>query len=231
MGRMPGGITIGRERWRVSPEQWRAAGEWLRPQTLQGKAGISVVLHLIILFFLFNSWWFGSRRLRPSGTKNGIRMMIAYVPGKAPPAPQPRKAPPPPERRPVKALSMKTIPPPEAPVPTTEANNALGNDAVSIARVEGFPHERPNLSGVGQQADVIVDVDIDDTGHVTQVHQRTGMNSDVDAVVVATVERWIFHPAQRSGKPISSKRELHFHFDRRRNPSDCGWDCFALSAD
>jgi protein TonB len=217
---------------RISREQWREAGQWLRPQTLQGKAGISIIIHLVILFFLFNSWWFGSRRLKPSGTKNGVQTMVAYVPGKAPPAPQPKKAPPPPKKRPAKALSLKTVPPPEEkPVPTTEANNALGNDEVSIARVEGFPHVRPDLGGVGQQGDVILDVDIDDTGHVTQVHERTGINSSIDGVMVATVEQWIFHPALRGGKPIASKRELHFHFDRRRNPVDCGWDCFALSAD
>ncbi len=202
----------------------------MRPETLQGKAGISLIVHLIVLFFVFNAWWFGSKRLKPSGTKNGVQTFVAYVPGHAAPAPPSKKVPPPPKRRPNKALTLKLAVPEPVVVPVTDANNALGNDEVSIARVQGFPSERPNLSGVGQVADLIVDVDIDDTGHVTQVHERKGIGADVDAIVVATVEQWIFHPALRAGKPIGSRREIHFHFDRSRNPN-CGWDCFALAAD
>jgi protein TonB len=216
----------------VRHEQWRHVGAWLRPQTLQGKVALSLIVHLVALFFVFNAWWFGARRLRPSGTVQGVKTMEAYVPGKAPPSPQQRRVAKPLLRHP-NSLTLKTAPPEtlDDAAAAVSSNEAFGNDPVSIARVEGFPQARPNLSGVGQTADLIVDVEIDDTGHVTQVHQRKGIGTDVDAIVLATVEQWLFHPAQREGKPISSRREIHFHFDRSRNPAGCGWDCFALAAD
>jgi hypothetical protein len=221
---MPGALGISRE-------QWRFAGEWLRPQTLQGKTALSLIAHLLVLFFVFNAWWFGARRLRPAGTKQGTQVMAAYVAGKVAPAREQKRAVATPKRRPVSSVVLKTAPVEEAAAVTAPSADALGDDEVSIARVQGFPSERPDLSGVGQTADLIVDVDVDDTGHVTQVHQRQGIAAQVDAIVMATGEQWVFHPALRGGKPVGSRREIHFHFDRRRNPKDCGWDCFALAAD
>ncbi len=214
----------------MSRARWRRTGEWLRPETLQGKAGLSLAAHLAALFLLLNGWWFGARRLQLAGTRQGLRPMVAYVPGKKVSAQLAKRTAAVVKHKPPKSFVLKT-----AAAATMEAapeipNDALGNDEVSIARVEGFPHQRPDLSRAGATGDVIVDVEIDDTGHVTQVHTREGMGAAVDDVVAATVVQWVVHPALRAGKPIGCKREIHFHFDRRRNPAGCGWDCFALAA-
>jgi len=216
---------------RIRREQWEYLGAWLRPETLQGKVGLSLVAHLVVLFLLLNSWWFGARRLRMAGTRDGVKTMLAYVPGKPVPVDAAARATARPKRKAIKAVSLKTVAPEEPDASESVASAAaLGNDEVSIARVQGFPHEHPDLSRLGQSGDVIVDVEIDDTGHVIQVHARKGVGGGVDEIVLATVEQWVFHPALRGGKPVESRREIRFHFDRGRNPS-CGWDCFALAAD
>ncbi|AFL88982.1 Gram-negative bacterial tonB protein [Terriglobus roseus DSM 18391] len=200
---------------RSSGRQWTITSF---PKTL------SALLHLGAVFVLVNAWWLSAPRLKPAGTSTGQHVMVTYNPGKP--------APPVPHRVTTHSQYPKTTPTPAMPqdanaAPTVQGNDALGSGTVSLLYVQAFPGQKPDLSGAGVTGDVIVDVEIDDTGHVAQVHARRGMGAQIDDLVVATVERWVFHQALRNGIAVRSERELRFHFDRRRD-ADCGWECFAL---
>jgi TonB family protein len=204
------------------PKQWQGV---LWPATLEGRIATSAVIHGIVVFLFFNSWWLGARHLKPAGTSAGSHVMMAYHPGK----------PTPPRlvhhiqvtRRYPRAVAIPVIQAETPKTPETSGNDAQGSGTVSIAYVESFPRQRPDLSNAGATGEVVIDVEIDNTGHVAQVHARKGMGRGIDDMVVATVERWVFYPAMRNGHAVSSERELHFHFDRRRD-ANCGWECFAL---
>jgi protein TonB len=206
----------------------RAQGRWGLWQTvseLPGHAALSTVLHLLAAFVLLNAWWLGAPRLAPAGTSAGQRVMVTYNPGKA--------APPPPAHRAVdRRRYPRVAPAPDMPQeartpPLVQGNDALGSGSVSLLYVQAFPGQKPDLSSAGTTGDVVVDVEIDDTGHVAKVHARRGMGAKIDDMVVATVEHWIFHPALQNGHAVRSERELRFHFDGRGDPN-CGWECFAL---
>lgn len=221
-----GRIWVGRERWLAQRKRlWQATGRFGR--TLEGKVTFSVVAHALVLFVLINGWWFGIRRLRPAGTANGSQMAIAYVPARSVAAQKAvRRLPPPKVLSP--ALTLPVAPSETVDAPAAEAVEALGSGTIGIEYVQGFPRQRPDLTAAGVTGDVVIDIQIDDNGHVAQIHQREGMGPGVDDMVIATVQQWIFRPAIKNGRAVSSERELHFHYDRRRDPSGCGWECFAL---
>ncbi|SEB46064.1 energy transducer TonB [Terriglobus roseus] len=203
----------------------RARGvRWL--ETLPGRAMFSACLHLLALLVLVNAWWMGAPRLKPAGTATGRHVLVTYNPGKPAPLPPtpPRRAM---ARRYPRANVLPVVADDASAAPPVQGNDALGTGTVSLLYVQAFPGQKPDLSGAGTTGDVIVEVEIDDTGHVAQVHARRGMGAQIDDLVVATVERWLFHPAMRNGHAVASERELRFHFDRRRN-ENCGWECFAL---
>jgi TonB family protein len=194
-------------------------------ETLRGRVGASAFLHLVAVALLLNAWWMGAPRLKPAGTATGQHVMVTYNPGKpAPPRPAPpRQA----SSRRYRKANVVPLLPADTRTPPIQGNDALGSGTVSLMYVKAFPGQKPDLSGAGTTGDVVVDVEIDDTGHVAQVHARRGMGAQIDDLVVATVEHWVFYPAMRNGHAIPSERELRFHFDRRRDPN-CGWECFAL---
>ena len=117
----------------------------------------------------------------------------------------------------------------EAPAtPHETGDDARGDGSASLRYVQAFPDQRPDFSGLGATGDVVVDVQIDDTGHVQRAFARRGMGSAIDAMVIATVEHWMFDPARKDGHPVASVQELHFHYDRNGSKGSCGWDCIDL---
>ncbi|HYK35134.1 TonB family protein [Alloacidobacterium sp.] len=61
---------------------------------------------------------------------------------------------------------------------------------------------------------IIVDVDLDSSGRITQTILVKGMGNVLDQLVLDTVSAWQFHPAMVNGQPVPSKIELVFPFDR-----------------
>ena len=204
---------------------WRHWQARLWPATLRSRVGLSAGLHLLAVFCVLNAWWLGAPRLKPAGTSAGRHVTVTYNPGKPVPVP--------PQAR--RAVVTRHYPRAALAAPAEEAtaktavqgSDALGSGTVSLLYVQAFPRQKPDLSKAGATGDVVVDVEIDDTGHVAQVHARHGMGAQIDDMVVATVERWVFYPAVRDGRAVRSERELRFHFDRRSD-ANCGWECFAL---
>jgi protein TonB len=209
--------------------RWRRAGT------------VSAVVHVLAIAALVHTWLFWARPMPPAGSSHGTRRMLVYLPGRpAVSAEVGKKGParlrPVPKRTPLLTYKVPdetaSMAVPVAPSPESmEGNDALGRGRGNIARVQAFPASRPDLSklAVGS-ADVVVDVEIDDTGRVASARARKGMGHGIDEMVIATVEQWLFYPATKHGRPVASEQELHFHYDRGPGAQPCGWDCFELTA-
>jgi hypothetical protein len=92
--------------------------------------------------------------------------------------------------------------------------DSLGEGDVRIALGSFFPRPHPDLHGLphGFEGDVVVDVLIDEAGHIRVAKLVRGISPQVDGVVIATVEQWQFIPAERNGTAIASLQELLFHY-------------------
>ncbi len=62
--------------------------------------------------------------------------------------------------------------------------------------------------------DVIIEVTIDEAGHIEEIKLVQSVDPSVDQKVLATVQRWQFSPATRNGTPIPSKQDVYYHFPR-----------------
>jgi protein TonB len=204
-----------------------------------GRTGaVSVAVHLLVIAALVHTWLGWASPMPPSGTTHGTQRVLLYLPGK--PTVVSERATPRPPRPALRRVSLPTakvlaeaVSMPAPVVPHMDAmagNDALGNGSVNIARVQAFPASKPDLAKlpVGASGDVVLDVLIDDTGKVADARTTKGMGHGIDEMVIATVEQWVFYPATKNGRPVSSEQELHFHYDRGRGDQACGWECFAL---
>jgi protein TonB len=205
---------------------------WLKYRLLplvQNRLALSVALHGIVLFVVFNAWWFDAKRMKKAGSAHGAQIMFNYAAGRPAPHFAIQHPAAPPHHVVTRIAVSKVLSAPDTPT-STAAIEALGDGPASILYVQAFPSQRLIFVDVSPLSDLVVDVQIDEKGHVTEAHKRHGMSAGIDDAVIATVQQWIFHPAQKNGKAIPSVQELHFRFDARRNPS-CGWECFQLLAD
>jgi protein TonB len=181
---------------------------------------------------------FWARPMPPVGSVRDARRVLLYLPGRSAvsvtalkPASRVRMA-----RRPALLSAPKTLheatPAVASPHPEgMSGNDPLGISEANIARVQAFPAVKPDLSQLtaGSSTDVVVDVEIDETGRVVHARARKGMGREIDDVVVATVEQWLFYPAMKNGHAVTSQQELRFHYDQRPGVASCGWDCFELA--
>jgi protein TonB len=87
---------------------------------------------------------------------------------------------------------------------------------MTIALVLDHPSPHPDLSTLpsGTHGDVIIDVVIDQTGHIAHSSLQHGLGHGIDDTVLATIQQWTFHPATRNGQPVASEQELLFHYER-----------------
>ncbi len=191
-------------------------------------AAASVLVHLLLIVAIVHRSRVWVAPVRLPGTVRGTRMVLTYLPGPAPSAssvsarvkPLPRLVPPRPAMRPALTIAQT------APVasPSLQASqqtpgsgvDALGEGDISIALMQFFPDPNPDLTRLphGSRGDVVLEAIIDANGRIAQLTVKQGVGYGVDQSVIATVEQWTFHPAMRDGKPIPSRQELHFHYER-----------------
>jgi protein TonB len=109
-------------------------------------------------------------------------------------------------------LAMKE---PDAPPPSS-GGDPTGESDVSVAMADFFPDPKPDLSALphGTRGDVVIDVVIDEEGKVVNTEVDSGLGHGVDEAVMAVLQTWTFTPATRAGKPVASKQQLLFHFER-----------------
>ncbi len=202
----------------------------LAPVRSRGAAA-SVAAHVVVIGVLI----YGGRRwampIVSPGTASGHRVMLSYLPGRAPaqslaaaktPAPtlakvktalpKAQKM----EPKPETALTTNTSSPVSDHPDATTGADALGAGDISIALAKSFPVPRPDLAPMarGTKGDVVVDITIDEQGKISELKLVNGIESSIDQTVVAAVRQWTFRPASRDGRPVASEQELRFHYEK-----------------
>jgi periplasmic protein TonB len=183
----------------------------------------SVATHALVIALLFVAW---SRvpivRTVSPGEKSGSMTTVLYAPstGSSPhsqtghaavaPITQARLTAPKTQAQVAASPAAPDIPAPAA----APGLDSLGEGDVRIALSSFFPRPKPDLHGLphGFEGDVVVDVVIDEAGHIREAKLVRGISPQVDNTVIATVEQWQFVPAERNGTPIASLQELLFHY-------------------
>jgi periplasmic protein TonB len=165
----------------------------------------SVVLHVLLLAALTYQFHVVTKVHRHSTAVT----VIPYAPGHSAIVPRPKPKTVPPKEEPKLAMKEPEPPPPSGGDPSGEAD-------VSIAMANFYPAPKPDLSVLphGTHGDVVVDIVIDEDGHVVDAQVDQGLGHGVDEAVLAVLETWTFDPATKAGKPVASKQQLLFHFDR-----------------
>ena len=184
----------------------------------------SVAVHAVVLgAFLFTRAPKIVRVERP-GDANGHNTVLTFTPGSSAPATtlqakeQPVQKPTP---APTIAAPTKVAPTPSTPSTDPGTGNSSGDDAlgegnITLALEMNHPYPKPDLSHLpaGTRGDVVVDVVIDEQGHIAKSTLTRGLGDGIDATVLATIQQWTFQPATRDGKPVPSEQELLFHYER-----------------
>jgi TonB family protein len=65
----------------------------------------------------------------------------------------------------------------------------------------------------GSERQIVIDVNVNETGDVVGESLVTGMGNALDQIVLDTVKTWHFHPATVNGNPVASEAELIFPFN------------------
>jgi protein TonB len=165
----------------------------------------SAGLHVLVLAGLA----YQIRRVVPVRRQIAARILTAYAPGRTAMAQPPKPKIVPAQEEPKLALKRPEPPPPSSGDPSGETD-------VSVAIANFFPDPKPDLSALphGTHGDVVVDIVIDEDGHVVDTQVDQGLGHGVDEAVLAVLRTWTFDPATKAGKPVASKQQLLFHFDR-----------------
>ena len=169
----------------------------------------SVALHLVVLAALTVKLR-SVAKVRTHPVKTAV-VIVPYAPGHRvfvrPPRPKivPPKDPP--------KLVMKQ---PEAEPTPPSAGDPTGEADVSVAEANFYPDPKPDLSVLphGTRGDVVLDIVIDEDGKVVDTQLDQGLGHGLDEAVMAVIQTWTFTPATRAGKPVASKQQLLFHFER-----------------
>ena len=188
----------------------------------------AMLVHSALLLMLLHSSRISIAPMRLPGTARGTHTILTYLPGRAAQpailarvaarqvAQQPIPVPAPVPVRETMTLSASTASSAPSQPDATHGNDALGTGDVNIALASSFPSPKPDLAPLphGTSGDVVLDILIDAAGNVSSVTMSRGLGHGIDETVIATVQRWSFHPATRDGQPVPSEQELHFHYEK-----------------
>jgi len=146
--------------------------------------------------------------VRPLPRGNAV-LIVPYAPGH-----QAAVAPPKPKIAPIEKPKLAAKQP--DPPPPSSGGDPSGESDVTVATANFDPDPKPDLSALphGARGDVLIDIVIDEGGKVVDAQLDEGLGHGVDEAVIAVVETWTFTPATRAGKPVASKQQLLFHFER-----------------
>lgn len=168
----------------------------------------SVVLHLVVILAVAYQVQHAAKAAPRKHLK--AVTIVPYAPGHRAVVERPRPKMTPPKEPP--KLAMKQPPPP----PPPSGGDPTGEADVSVALADYYPDPKPDLSVLphGAKGDVVIDIVIDEAGKVVEAQVDQGLGHGLDEAVVAVIETWTFTPATRAGKPVASKQQLLFHFER-----------------
>jgi protein TonB len=167
----------------------------------------SLVLHVLLLAALIYGFH-GAANIRQQPRRNAV-VLVPYAPGH-----QAAVQPPKPKIVPLDKPKLAEKQP--DPPPPSSGGDPCGEADVTVAMANFDPAPKPDLSTLphGARGDVLIDIVIDEDGKVVNAQLDEGLGHGVDEAVIAVVETWTFTPATRAGKPVASKQQLLFHFER-----------------
>ncbi len=187
----------------------------------------SILLHALLFATLILHRRGHIVAVRSPGTEHGSRVMLTYSPGRAPSPSRVAAVTPASSPTPLKSkLTFKlqrelqassNAAQPATPSPDAkQGGDALGHGNVTVALATFFPAPKPDLSQLphGTRGDVIIDVTIDEQGHIVDTHVDQSLGHGVDETVLATIQTWTFKPATKDGKPVPSEQQILFHYER-----------------
>jgi protein TonB len=168
----------------------------------------SVGVHIIVIAavaFHVHSAVMARPRLRRTAA-----VIVPYAPGRTAVVQPPKR-----KIIPLKEEPKLVTKEPEPPPPSS-GGDPTGESDVSVAMADFYPDPKPDLSALphGTRGDVVIDVVIDEEGKVVDTQVDSGLGHGVDEAVMAILQTWTFTPATRAGKPVASKQQLLFHFER-----------------
>jgi TonB family protein len=103
---------------------------------------------------------------------------------------------------PVAAAEEDAGPPAEAPPPLSKP-----------PKLSHFVEaERPASLGADERADVVLAIDVDEHGQVTEVAVVTSAGAELDQAAMAAARRFTFEPAEAGGKPVPVRITYAYHF-------------------
>ena len=170
------------------------------------KAG-SLVAHVLLAALAYQVH--SVAKVRQPTPKSAV-LLVPYAPGHQAVVQPPRPKIVPPKEEP--KLAMKEPEPP----PPSSSGDPSGEADVTVAMANFYPPPKPDLSVLphGTQGDVVIDIVIDEDGKVVDTQVDQGLGHGVDEAVMAVIQTWTFTPATKAGKPVASKQQLLFHFER-----------------
>jgi len=68
-----------------------------------------------------------------------------------------------------------------------------------------------------REGKVILDVDVDPTGHVVNPHVVRTLGVGLDEKAIEAVRQWRYRPARKNGQPISFPMQIEFNFRLGKN--------------
>lgn len=129
-------------------------------------------------------------------------------------------------------VSLPQTPAAAAPASPTQTGMASSQQQATLGTGDGADDAEPALPlyypspGITDRTllpavkqNVVVDVKISAMGDVTDEKLVRGLGNGLDAIVLATVKNWRFHPATLNGTAVASAQELVFPFDKEWEPN------------
>jgi protein TonB len=167
----------------------------------------SVAVHVVLLAALAYGVH-SAAKVHPLPRRTAM-VIVPYAPGHQAAAPPPK-----PKIVPLETpkLAVKQPDPP----PPSSGGDPSGESDVTVAEANFDPAPKPDLSALphGTRGDVLIDIVIDEDGKVVDTQLDQGLGHGFDEAVMAVIQTWTFTPATKAGKPVASKQQLLFHFER-----------------
>ena len=170
---------------------------------------VSIALHIFVIAAVI-AYQFHAPHIAAKGRPVTPVVLVPYAPGHQAVVQRPKPKLVPPKDPP--KLAMKQPDPP----PASSGGDPTGEADVSVAMADFFPDPKPDLSVLphGTRGDVVIDIVIDEGGKVVDAQVDQGLGHGLDEAVMAVLRTWTFTPATKAGKPVASKQQLLFHFER-----------------
>ena len=131
--------------------------------------------------------------------------------------PQPTPLPPPPEEPPVvfdDPSPVDTPAPPPAPPAPPQATPDIGASIDISSKNMNPPQYPPAALRAGIEGTVILIVDVDANGNVTNVAvERSSRNRDLDRAAMQAARRWRFNPSVVNGQPAAGRVRVPVDFN------------------